>query len=95
MVFTSAALSVLISSILNIGAAIGAGIAFAKLLKLLSGGQQRAERVPRYFSFGLLAFAVPFYAPFPDKLPQTVSAFIALVAVTTLIASRTNMRECH
>lgn len=89
----STTLAVLVSSVFNICAAVFAGVQFASLFTILTGTQGQADRAPLHFSFGLLAFAVPFYAPITEKLPQTVSAFIALVAVTTLIRSRTNQRD--
>lgn len=78
-----------ISLVANVAGGVFSGIQFARMFTALkdNDGKDRDTVLP--FSFGLLAFAIPFFSPISGNIGASASFFIALSAVSTLIASRT------
>lgn len=73
----------------NLLGAIFAGIQFAKLSAALKSKSEKEYDFSSRFSYTLIAFAIPFFSPISLHLGATVSFFIAVTAVSTLVLSRT------
>ena len=72
----------------NLIGAVFSGVQLARTGAILKNGKEKKQDVPLTFSSGLLAFAIPFFSPISNNLGASVSLFIALSAVSTLVASR-------
>lgn len=77
-----------LSLIANLAGAVFSGVKFAQVLASINDSKGKDRNVTLAFSYGLLAFAIPFYSPISDNLGATVSLFIALSSLSTFIASR-------
>ena len=72
----------------NLIGAVFSGVQLARTGAILKNGKENKQDVSLTFSSGLLAFAIPFFSPISNNLGASVSLFIALSAVSTLVASR-------
>lgn len=78
-----------ISLIANVAGGVFSGIQFARMFTALKNDDGKDRDIVLPFSFGILAFAIPFFSPISGNIGASASFFIALSAVSTLIASRT------
>ncbi|MBD3688676.1 hypothetical protein H8R18_03760 [Nanchangia anserum] len=81
-------MSFVISLIANLVGAFFAGVQFARLGAKLTKSGDRDRDLSLTFASALLAFTIPFFAPVSNNLGASVSLFISLAAITTLVASR-------
>lgn len=75
--------------IFNLIGAFFAGMQFAKLCAALRSKSENEYDFSSTLSYALLAFAIPFFSPISHHLGATVSFFISVTAVSTLVLSRT------
>ena len=64
------------------------GVQFARICNTLKNDSENDRDLSFIFSSALLAFAIPFFSPISQNLEASVSLFIAVSAVSTLVASR-------
>ncbi|MDP9800600.1 hypothetical protein J2S49_000676 [Arcanobacterium wilhelmae] len=78
----------IVSVLLNVSAAIFAGVQFSKLLKALHTREGDERDSGLYLSSSLLTFSVPFFSPVANNSSSTASLFFVIVAVSTFFSVR-------
>ncbi len=64
------------------------GVQFARICTTVRNDGKKDRDLSFMFSSALLAFAIPFFSPISQNLGASVSLFIAISAVSTLVVSR-------
>ncbi|MCS4490318.1 hypothetical protein N7326_07050 [Corynebacterium sp. ES2794-CONJ1] len=77
-----------ISLTANLVGAIFAGVQFARICTSLTDGGDKDSDLPLLLAYALLAFNIPFLSPVSQNSEATVSLFITLTAISTLVVSR-------
>lgn len=77
-----------LSFIANLAGAVFAGVQFARVSVAIKDSNHKNRDISLSLSSGMLAFAIPFFSPISHNLGASVSLFIALCSVSTLVVSR-------